>query len=66
MDELFMKTFTTIPVETSTYFGEKMQLLMIELGGKCYLERLNTKLPPLKNIRLRKKYQEKYDKSRKS
>ena len=48
MNELLKKNPTTMPINTHKYFKEKRQLILTEIRGKQYMEKLNTNLTPLK------------------
>ena len=54
MNDIPKKITTTLPVKTSKYFKDKWTLLLIEIGVKWYMERVNTKQLPL-NILVREK-----------
>ena len=43
------------------FLKEKWKLMLTKLGGKLYMDKLNTKLMPLKNPHFRKKQQENHD-----
>ena len=65
MDELFKKITMTISVDTSQCFKQKRQSLLADIGEKWYMDKLNTKLSPIKKTCLIKKDQENHDKIKK-
>ena len=47
MNDISKKITTTLPVKTSQYFKDKWKLLLIEIGVKWFMEKVNTKQSPL-------------------
>ena len=60
MEDFFHKIPVKLPIKPSP--KEKRRLLLNDIGGDWYVEKLGQKIPPLKKRKLSKKVQEEEDK----
>ena len=52
MLELFQKIPVAIPNRVG--FTKKLQILLTDIGGKCFMEKYESTLPPIKRTRMSK------------